>query len=107
MKKTIILIGLLSIIAAGNVFAGDPPATVSIKSIKDKQPAAAFPHKAHMEMVKGKCMDCHTTAAGVALKPALTDPKGKGQMSNAFHAQCLECHKKTQGPTVCSACHKK
>lgn len=104
MKK---IIALLIIIAAPNVFAGEPPATVIIKVLQDKQPAVTFPHKAHAEKLKGKCADCHAKATGGALKPAFTDAKGKGQMKNAYHAQCVECHKKAKGPTACSACHKK
>lgn len=107
MKKTILLIGLLSLIGMPNTFAGDPPASVTIKAIQDKQSAVTFPHKAHMDKVKGKCVDCHTTPAGGSLKPAFTNAQGKGQMGNAYHAQCLECHKKTKGPTACSNCHKK
>lgn len=111
MKRTIVvagvLIGLLSIIAAPCAFAGDPPTTVTIKAIQDKQPPVTFPHKTHADKLKAKCADCHTTAAGDALKPALTDAKGKGQMKNAFHTQCLDCHKKEKGPTTCTTCHKK
>lgn len=104
MKKFIVL---LSIIASPNLFAGDPPAAVTIKAIQGKQPPVTFPHKAHAEKLKGKCADCHTSAAGGALKPALTDGKGKGQMNNAYHDQCMGCHKKSKGPVTCATCHKK
>lgn len=104
MKK---LIALLIIVATSTAFAGDPPATVTIKALQDKQPPVTFPHKAHVEQLKGKCADCHVKPIGGALRPEFTDAKGKGQMKNAYHAQCVECHKKDKGPAVCSACHKK
>lgn len=107
MKRTLVLIGLLSFIGMPGAVAGDLPESVTIKAIQEKQPAVTFTHKAHADRLKGKCTHCHTTAAGGPLKPAFTDAKGKGKMKNAYHEQCEECHKKTKGPTACSSCHKK
>lgn len=107
MKKTIVLIGLLSITCLSTLWARDLSTPITIKAIQDKQPAVTFPHDTHMTALKGKCTDCHITASGGAIKPKMLDAKDKGKMDNAYHTQCLECHKKVKGPTTCTACHKK
>lgn len=107
MKMIIIGIGILGCLATSPAFAADAPVTVTINAIQDKQPGVPFPHKTHMGILNGKCAACHSTATGGPLKPELVSVKDKGKMNNAYHKQCLECHKKTQGPVACSSCHKK
>jgi hypothetical protein len=93
--------------------AAGVPDSVVIKVIQSKQPPVNFSHKAHLKLGI-KCTDCHTKASGGPLKPELIDAKQKGKVANAFHTQCLDCHKKkkaadpaSKAPTGCKDCHRK
>ncbi len=76
--------------------AAEPPASITLNA---KPGNVTFPHKAHIDRVKGDCKTCHATPAG---------GKIEGFGKDKAHALCVECHKKeAKGPTKCADCHKK
>lgn len=89
------------------------------------QKAVPFPHSKH---AAAECKTCHHTikAAGDPIKLCTDsgchdslEAKGKDNakdiklVENAFHGQCIECHKnlkkenKPTGPSACGKCHTK
>lgn len=122
LTKIAVIIGVvlgLTIIISGfysQVYAGDPPASVTIGHLKDKKAPVVYPHKQHDTVVPGfntKCIICHVSPEGGALVAAATDPAKKGQYDNIYHKEgCLKCHNEekaknpaTKAPTLCAGCH--
>jgi predicted CXXCH cytochrome family protein len=84
------------VFSVGVAAAAEPPATIVIDNKNGK---VTFPHKAHVDAVKGDCTKCHATKAG---------GKIEGFNKEKAHALCQGCHKEAQkGPTKCAECHKK
>jgi len=89
-----------------------------------KFPHTEFNHKNHVENYKIECKKCHHADKNPAEKvtkcttchdPAgnIAAEKGGGiKGMDAFHKQCIECHKKEneggkKAPAKCTECHKK
>lgn len=141
MKKSMLLslicAALLCLVAAPILSAADAPKDDLVVSApegmktkeKDGQPgklqkSVPFPHSKHAAV---ECAKCHHTMAkdGVAKKCTTSgchdslEAKGKDNakdiklVENAFHNQCIECHKdmkkenKPTGPSACGKCHTK
>ena len=142
MKKSLLLslicAALLSLIAAPVLFAADAPKDDYVikapegMKVKEKdgkpgalQKAVPFPHTKHAAV---ECKECHHTmeADGGKIKKCTDagchdslEARGKENakdiklVENAFHTQCIECHKalkkeqKPTGPTACGKCHTK
>lgn len=86
------------------------------------RPPAVFVHDAHNEKAGlSDCVVCHHGAKdGKQDKTASTEgtpcaechlvkaPKGKTDLTHAYHKQCIGCHKaKGKGPVACGQCHKR
>ena len=88
------------------------PESVVVNNIQNAKPPVSFTHKKHIPLITGKCGSCHIDPAGGSeLKPDfLKKPANLMEgLKNAFHGQCLECHKATnneKAPTSCNDCHK-
>lgn len=142
MKKTLLMslicAAFLSLIAAPVLFAADAPGDDYVISapegmkVKEKdgkpgklQKAVPFSHSKHATV---ECKECHHTmeADGGAIKKCTDagchdslefrdkeNAKDIKLVENAFHTQCIECHKalkkeqKPTGPTACGKCHTK
>jgi len=130
-KLFLLIIIVLTALAALVAFAAEVPETVVIDGCKVKKSAVEFPHKAHFELAA--CVDCHHTAEGLTAEtvadmevdhcalchaepenaetPNCTDSSSK---TNPYHILCVGCHKDTvkekadsPAPTKCTACHPK
>ncbi|RME27683.1 MAG: hypothetical protein D6806_04280 [Deltaproteobacteria bacterium] len=106
----------------GAVMAGgfNPPEKITIDCNKAKKAVKNFPHKAHIDRLKGNCKECHhKTKAGEKPKACHTchtqvkdkDPKtGAPGFKKAFHKKCQGCHKKQKDkPNLkkCKTCHNR
>ena len=130
----ILLIGLALTVWVVIAFAqGDPPsepakskdiltendlATMDISTIKDRLKPVSFTHKSHFENV-GDCKSCHhySPADSAGLYPSCsschwkpgdekTRAKGLPSLKDAYHIQCLECHKDVGEEYLnCTICH--
>jgi hypothetical protein len=108
--------------------AGNGPDNVNLEPIAGtakKRPATPFTHKAHWEDYSIKCETCHhpVKAKGGAVPSyscsssgchtasecnnATVEKKNKAcpNFEDAYHTQCIDCHKKDGGPTKCAECH--
>ncbi len=84
---------------------------------KLERPQVIFDHKKHEEASKQEgCTACHPVNDKNKVLfdfPKKIKGKGKKAVMNAFHDQCIECHKKSAqenkktGPVTCNDCHKK
>ncbi len=115
MKKSLLflIIALISVSIAllmpqiGPASSGNGPETIDLKakySIKGKKKAVIFPHRNHQK--KLKCVKCHKSPEGGALKVEIKKLKG---MSNDFHKKfCWPCHveMKVKKGKTCKTCHK-
>ncbi|GAB1409084.1 hypothetical protein MASR1M90_02380 [Desulfovibrionales bacterium] len=141
MKKSLLIsllcAAFLSLVAAQMICAADAPGDdLVIKApegmkTKEKdgkpaplQKAVPFPHSKHVSV---ECVKCHHKELnGNANAPCTSsgchdslEARGKENakdiklVENAFHDQCIECHKalkkenKPTGPTACGKCHTK
>jgi len=88
------------------------PENVVVNKIQNAKPPVGFTHKKHIPLITGKCGSCHVDPAGGSdLKPEfLKKPANLMEgLKNAFHGQCLDCHKASsneKAPTSCNDCHK-
>lgn len=127
MRKSFLTLGLgiVAMLVAGIVIAGEMPETVTIDDCADKKAAVEFPHAAHFEVTE--CTTCHHTSEGLtadtvggmevqACGACHTTPEEAttpecSQMSlkkNPFHISCVGCHKEAgAGPQKCDECHPK
>ena len=91
---------------------GQPKDVMVLNQVKEKAKAVTFKHKLHAQSVP--CASCHHTMA----KPRCSDCHKKTKqgeamgLTEAYHEQCIECHKK-QGekvkkklPVKCGECHR-
>ena len=86
---------------------------------KLERPQVIFNHKKHEEALKKdneSCDACHPVNKEKILLfdfPRNVTKKDKTSVMNAFHDECIDCHKKKgrenkkTGPVVCADCHKK
>jgi hypothetical protein len=113
----------------GGAPASKGPANILIQPMAGtakKQPATPFTHKAHYDDYSIDCVTCHhkvKALGGVAPKTYTCNAAGchtADQCNNAtvpkknaacpffedaYHIQCIGCHKKDGGPTKCKECH--
>ena len=108
--------------------AGNGPDEINLVPIagtEKKRPATPFTHKAHWDDDSIKCETCHhpVKAKGGAVPSyscsssgchtanecdgSAVAKKNKAcpSFEDAFHIQCIDCHKKDGGPTKCAECH--
>jgi len=89
------------------------PNEVVLGHLAKDYPAVKFNHKSHAEMADNceechhhhgdvektpPCRECHNT-----LKTAAGDKKLG--LKQAYHKQCLACHREKHGPEECDGCH--
>ncbi|MBE0425928.1 MAG: hypothetical protein IBX72_04675 [Nitrospirae bacterium] len=91
---------------------------------KLQRPQVVFDHKKHTEALvkEGKeewetCQECHPLSEDKTLVifefPKEVKKKDADSYMNAYHDECMDCHKKKtkqgekSGPIVCGACHMK
>lgn len=104
-----------------------PKKKIVLKACQKKKPPVTFDHPAHVKVMEKSGQNCEVCHHLVDKKPAQKDncsdchskPQGKlGTCSdkgkkNAFHVQCIGCHKKAKDSakakqaTKCNGCHKK
>ena len=82
-----------------------------------ERPPVIFDHKKHVEAFKEKgCEECHPVNEDRKLLfdfPKEVEGKDKDSVMNAYHDECIECHKeqaraeKETGPVTCAECHAK
>jgi hypothetical protein len=92
---------------------GDKPPKGAVDTIQlstgGKAKAVAFTHKAHVGYAANDCKKCHHTGQNAGCKSChdATGAKGGGKTTkDAFHKQCIDCHKTGgKGPTACMGCH--
>lgn len=115
MKKFAVLLAVVvaAVFSAGLVIGAEAPEKTVIKEIQKTKPPVEFKHKAHAELVKGNCAECHhkdekgKEQKCSACHGAKADGK-KLELKEAFHKNCKECHKKMKkGPEKCEGCHVK
>jgi c(7)-type cytochrome triheme protein len=102
----IVTVALAALLVAGPALAKDAPAApVTIKGPDGaKQGNITFKHATHKSL---ECKKCHAGDEGG--KPEVLNVKA-GDMKNAAHGLCLECHKTDtakKAPTKCVECHQK
>jgi hypothetical protein len=108
MKKFVaIAMAVVFVLAfAGAVLAVSDTIQLS-KSGKAK--VVTFTHKAHTGYANNDCKKCHHTGQNTNCKGChdATGSKGGGKTTkDAFHKQCIDCHKAGgKGPTSCAGCH--
>ena len=109
--------------------AGDKgPDDINLKAIAGmtmKRSAVPFTHKKHYDDYSLKCEQCHhpvkakggsvpsysCSDAGCHLEAecngAAVGKKNKAcpNFEDAYHIQCIDCHRATSGPTKCGECH--
>lgn len=65
-----------------------------------------FSHKKHCEL--DACNKCHHTGMGNPECTTCHSKEAEVNPMNAFHKNCIDCHKEKQaGPVGCGDCHKK
>ena len=118
-KKSVILSAAMAFVVglAVAAFAGEGPASITIKGPKGKK-EVVFNHHAHQGMME--CAECHHSKGDDGKQKAFE--KGQkiqgcatchelGKPSDHVHKNCKGCHteKKKEGkkaPTGCKDCHK-
>lgn len=105
--------------AASSALA-QPETVPSVIHFESKTGAVRFNHQLHAEIPEITCTTCHHTDKGKEIAgdcrschPA-QKVTGKLNTREAFHKQCINCHKEREkknqaaGPAkACSGCHKK
>jgi hypothetical protein len=98
----------------------------ALAGMEGKKPGTPFTHKKHYEDYSVKCEECHhaVKAKGGAVPATKTCTEAgchqstqcNGQtvaaknkacpfFEDAFHFNCIECHRAQSGPTKCGECH--
>jgi hypothetical protein len=115
--------------APAKAAAGKGPENIvlaALAGMESKKPGTPFTHKQHYEDHGVKCEDCHhaVKAKGGAVPATKTCTDAgchqatqcNGQtvaaknkacpfFEDAFHFNCIECHRAQSGPTKCGECH--
>jgi hypothetical protein len=90
------------------------PVTAVLGHIARKYKPVVFNHKLH-EDIADRCTSCHHHRGDVEQAPPCrechsltTTAKGSKRLGlkDAYHTQCLACHKSMEGPQGCTDCHK-
>ena len=107
----LLVVGILSY-TAFSAKAPEQPVRLMFKCVAGK---ILFDHKTHtVESGYGiSCSDCHHN-----LEEGETNPQACGEChepesqdedvlsrADAFHTQCIDCHKEVAGPEECGLCH--
>jgi len=90
-----------------------PEERMMLGHLAREKPPLSFNHELHTEMADA-CRDCHHHQGEVEKTPPCrechnTRDTKQGQqkpgLKDAYHTQCLTCHKEKFGPTECDGCH--
>lgn len=105
------------------------PADILLKAIAGmaaKRPGTPFTHKKHYDDYSVKCVECHhavkakggavpatktCTDAGCHLadqcngQPVPKKNDACPAFEDAYHKNCIDCHRQQSGPTKCAECH--
>lgn len=81
---------------------------ISLEKTGHRLPQIQFNHKGHVEEYNTECVDCHHMGS---MKKCSSCHKNKDEgavvnLKAAFHQQCHECHRRTEGPKGCHSCHR-
>lgn len=115
MLLTILVLGALTLTL---VKMGPADSTLAGPHTEIARSPAYFPHDAHMDIV-GDCMACHhryKDGRNVATEDELDGDEAMRcrtchtrndsvNASEAFHRQCIGCHREQGGPLTCGECH--
>ncbi|RJO66167.1 MAG: hypothetical protein C4523_13900 [Myxococcales bacterium] len=94
------------------------PTKISLGHIANEFEPAHFNHTLHVEMADS-CAECHHHHGDIELAPPcrechalaqVADAEGPICLKEAYHGQCLACHKKlvdSGAPATCESCHTK
>jgi hypothetical protein len=119
----LILIAAFLALIPGDLWAQPDQITLESPTFKTRErPTVPFPHLRHMEAGLS-CKECHhryekgknliDEGELEAGKPGIRchechSFKSSPQVRDAFHRQCIDCHKKSKkGPLFCGECHRK
>jgi c(7)-type cytochrome triheme protein len=119
----LILIAAFLTLIPGDFWAQPDQITLESPSFKTRErPPVPFPHLRHIEAGLS-CKDCHhryekgenviDEGELEAGKPGIRchechSSKSNPKVRDAFHRQCIDCHKKSKkGPLFCGECHRK
>jgi len=120
---TLILTATVLALISGSLWAQPDQIILKSPSFKTRErPPVPFPHLRHIEAGLS-CNECHhryekgknviDEGELEAGKPGIRchechSSKSSPQVRDAFHRQCIDCHKKSKkGPLFCGECHKK
>lgn len=96
MRKSGILIWLLTALFFVDAFAAEPKAHEFRKTYQTTAGVVVFDHAAH---AMGRVKDCAFCHSGLKTFG--------GKMNELFaHTFCKKCHESGHGPTECNGCHK-
>lgn len=106
MRK--VYLGLaFSLFVFGILFAQD---VLKIEKLSRLYSGVMFTHEKHMEIAGGDCKKCHHFSGDKTPPCSACHTKdGKGNIKvslrDAYHGQCVGCHKEMAGPVKCRECH--
>ncbi len=125
MKRTLALLFslALALVLVQGALAQEAMKTLAPAAFKKPQrPPAVFVHDQHNEKAQlADCVACHHGGKdGKQDRSASTEgtpcsdchkvkpEKGRTGLMNAYHKQCIGCHRtKAKGPVACGQCHKR
>ncbi|MDO9527981.1 MAG: cytochrome c3 family protein [Syntrophales bacterium] len=111
MIASIIMVVMLVVGFAGYAMVekkSEMPVRLLYKTTAGK---AFFDHKTHSTDYEIGCTDCHHNyeEGGGEMPPPCIECHYKdadvSPRPEAFHSQCIDCHKKQSGPVKCGECH--
>lgn len=87
------------------------PKIVLLGHLAKEHPAVRFDHEVHVDMAD-RCRDCHHHQGEVEQTPPCRECHSLHQtydcqpvLREAYHQQCLACHRSMKGSEACSDCH--
>ena len=83
-------------------------AVIPLDKTGHRLPQIMFNHRAHIERYDTECIDCHHLGSTKKCSSCHTH-RDRGEVINikgAYHQQCQDCHRKTDGPKGCHRCHR-
>ncbi len=115
----LLLLCVLSLPVVGAAQEKKAPDSITIKLEGGKLAPVPFSHKTHIEKAKIDCAVCHhkdkdpkAPAPCVSCHDVKAVKDGASIAKDAFHKQCIECHKEgvkkgVVAPVKCNECHKR
>jgi hypothetical protein len=107
MKKYIIVAGLIiSFCLCFWIFNSFIRAQEETVTLENTFGNVTFTHKQHTGLTS--CQECHHPGLDTPKCSSCHTKESEVNPMNAFHKNCIDCHKDKQtGPTACADCHKK